>query len=45
MDSYAKAGSIVGEALVGIKVVMAFNGQTEEIQRYSDNLVEAKEGF
>jgi hypothetical protein len=34
-DNYAKAGAIAEEVLSCIKTVIAFNGQKQEIKRYS----------
>ena len=37
LDLLAKAGSVAEEVLSSIKTVMAFGGQTKEIQRYKAN--------
>ncbi|XP_072179666.1 ATP-dependent translocase ABCB1-like [Diadema setosum] len=42
LDAYAKAGAIADEVLSGIRTVVAFGGEEEEVERYSRNLVEAK---
>ncbi|XP_077454041.1 ATP-dependent translocase ABCB1-like [Stigmatopora argus] len=40
--AYAKAGAVAEEVLSAIRTVFAFNGQHKEINRYHNNLEEAK---
>uniref|UniRef100_A0A0N4Z7Z6 ABC-type xenobiotic transporter n=1 Tax=Parastrongyloides trichosuri TaxID=131310 RepID=A0A0N4Z7Z6_PARTI len=40
-EAYSEAGSVAEEVINGIRTVMAFNGQHNEIKRYSSNLIEA----
>ena len=42
LDSYAKAGEIAEEVLSSIRTVTAFGGQPEELDRYAENLEDAK---
>ena len=42
MDAYAKAGAIANEVFSSIRTVFAFNGQQKELDRYCENLSEAK---
>ncbi|XP_073437565.1 ATP-binding cassette sub-family B member 5-like isoform X2 [Dendrobates tinctorius] len=42
LSAYAKAGSVADEVLSSIRTVAAFGGQEKEIQRYTNNLGEAK---
>ncbi|KAK6172116.1 hypothetical protein SNE40_018066 [Patella caerulea] len=42
LKAYAKAGSIAEEVLSSIRTVVAFGGQKTEVERYSDNLIDAK---
>ncbi|XP_043923456.1 ATP-dependent translocase ABCB1 [Protopterus annectens] len=42
LDAYAKAGAVAEEVLSSIRTVVAFGGQKKEIQRYNQNLVDAK---
>ena len=42
LDSYAKAGDIAEEVLSSIRTVTAFGGQPEELDRYAENLEDAK---
>ena len=43
LGAYAKAGSVAEEVISSIRTVMAFNGQTKEIERYEQNLGKAKD--
>ncbi|XP_040289636.1 ATP-binding cassette sub-family B member 5-like isoform X4 [Bufo bufo] len=43
LSAYAKAGSVAEEVLSSIRTVVAFGGQEKEIQRYTNNLGEAKQ--
>ncbi|XP_056375696.1 ATP-binding cassette sub-family B member 5-like isoform X2 [Hyla sarda] len=43
LSAYAKAGAVAEEVLSSIRTVVAFGGQQKEIQRYTDNLGEAKQ--
>lgn len=43
LDAYAKAASIVEEALSGIRTVFAFGGEQVEVDRYAKLLQPAKE--
>ncbi|XP_069814912.1 ATP-binding cassette sub-family B member 5-like isoform X2 [Dendropsophus ebraccatus] len=43
LSAYAKAGAVAEEVLSSIRTVVAFGGQQKEIQRYTNNLGEAKE--
>lgn len=38
MDAYSTAGSIAEEVLSAVKTVVAFEGQTKEIDRYSKEI-------
>ncbi|KAM9724519.1 ATP-dependent translocase ABCB1 [Menidia menidia] len=40
--AYAKAGAVAEEVLSAIRTVFAFSGQNKEIQRYHNNLEDAK---
>ncbi|XP_053570110.1 ATP-binding cassette sub-family B member 5 [Bombina bombina] len=42
LSAYAKAGAVAEEVLSSIRTVVAFGGQEKEIQRYTNNLGEAK---
>jgi len=42
LKAYAKAGDVAEEVLSSIRTVTAFGGQEEELERYSNNLSEAK---
>lgn len=42
LSAYAKAGAVAEEVLSSIRTVVAFGGQQKEIQRYTNNLGEAK---
>lgn len=42
MDAYAKAASVVEEALNGIRTVFAFGGEKVEVKRYAKLLVPAE---
>ncbi|KAG8587247.1 hypothetical protein GDO81_005610, partial [Engystomops pustulosus] len=42
LSAYAKAGSVAEEVLSSVRTVVAFGGQEKEIQRYTNNLGEAK---
>ncbi|XP_075683429.1 ATP-binding cassette sub-family B member 5-like isoform X1 [Rhinoderma darwinii] len=42
LSAYAKAGAVAEEVLSSIRTVVAFGGQKKEIQRYTNNLGEAK---
>ena len=42
LTAYAKAGDVAEEVLSSIRTVTAFGGQNEEIERYAENLTEAK---
>lgn len=43
LDAYAKAASIVEEALSGVRTVFAFGGEKVEVDRYTKLLQPAKE--
>lgn len=43
LDAYGTAGSIAEEVLSAIRTVMAFGGQEKELERYSKNLVFARD--
>ncbi|KAL4669530.1 hypothetical protein H8959_008084 [Pygathrix nigripes] len=40
--AYAKAGAVAEEVLAAIRTVIAFGGQKKELERYNENLEEAK---
>ncbi|XP_048117280.1 ATP-binding cassette, sub-family B (MDR/TAP), member 4 isoform X1 [Alosa alosa] len=40
--AYAKAGAVAEEVLSAVRTVYAFGGQKKEIERYNNNLVDAK---
>ncbi|KAI4891630.1 hypothetical protein NFI96_007634 [Prochilodus magdalenae] len=42
LSAYAKAGAVAEEILVAIRTVVAFNGQKKAVQKYEDNLINAK---
>ncbi|XP_076808163.1 ATP-dependent translocase ABCB1-like [Clavelina lepadiformis] len=42
LDAYAKAGAVAEEVLSSIRTVVAFDGQQKEINRYEENLKDAK---
>ncbi|XP_063089935.1 ATP-dependent translocase ABCB1 isoform X2 [Cavia porcellus] len=42
LSAYAKAGAVAEEALAAIRTVIAFGGQSKELERYNKNLEEAK---
>ncbi|XP_075067977.1 ATP-dependent translocase ABCB1 isoform X2 [Mixophyes fleayi] len=42
LTAYAKAGAVAEEVLAAIRTVIAFGGQTKEMQRYEKNLEDAK---
>ncbi|XP_041365768.1 ATP-dependent translocase ABCB1-like isoform X2 [Gigantopelta aegis] len=42
LKAYAKAGAIAEEVLGAIRTVVAFGGQSKEIERYTENLKDAK---
>ena len=44
LDSYAESGGIAEEVLSGIRTVTAFNGQREEVDRYSKPLLKGSQG-
>ncbi|XP_006832349.1 PREDICTED: multidrug resistance protein 1-like [Chrysochloris asiatica] len=43
LSAYSKAGAVAEEALSSIRTVIAFGGQDKEIQRYTQNLKNAKD--
>ncbi|XP_076777029.1 ATP-binding cassette sub-family B member 5 [Arvicanthis niloticus] len=43
LDAYSKAGAVAEEALSSIRTVTAFGAQEKEIQRYTQNLKNAKD--
>lgn len=43
LDAYGAAGAIAEEVLSSIRTVMAFGGQRKELDRYSKNLVFARD--
>ncbi|XP_028629035.1 ATP-binding cassette sub-family B member 5 [Grammomys surdaster] len=43
LDAYSKAGAVAEEALSSIRTVTAFGAQEKEIQRYTQNLKDAKD--
>ncbi|XP_048193780.1 ATP-binding cassette sub-family B member 5 [Perognathus longimembris pacificus] len=43
LSAYAKAGAVAEEVLSSIQTVIAFGGQEKEIQRYTENLEDAKD--
>ncbi|KAL1777499.1 multidrug resistance protein 1 isoform X1 [Sigmodon hispidus] len=42
LHAYAKAGAVAEEVLAAIRTVIAFGGQKKELERYNNNLEEAK---
>ncbi|MEJ1280727.1 ATP binding cassette subfamily B member 1 [Cricetulus griseus] len=42
LQAYAKAGAVAEEVLAAIRTVIAFGGQKKELERYNNNLEEAK---
>ncbi|XP_013371477.1 PREDICTED: multidrug resistance protein 1-like [Chinchilla lanigera] len=42
LSAYAKAGAVAEEVLAAVRTVIAFGGQNKELERYSDNLEDAK---
>ncbi|XP_023564485.1 multidrug resistance protein 1-like [Octodon degus] len=42
LAAYAKAGAVAEEVLAAIRTVIAFGGQSKELERYNKNLEEAK---
>ena len=42
LKAYAKAGGVAEEVISSIRTVMAFGGQSKEIDRFQDNLAFAK---
>uniref|UniRef100_A0A674AW60 ATP-binding cassette sub-family B member 5 n=1 Tax=Salmo trutta TaxID=8032 RepID=A0A674AW60_SALTR len=42
LSAYAKAGAVAEEILVAIRTVVAFNGQKKAVERYENNLEDAK---
>ncbi|KFO29586.1 Multidrug resistance protein 1 [Fukomys damarensis] len=42
LSAYAKAGSVAEEVLAAIRTVIAFGGQNKELERYNNNLEDAK---
>lgn len=42
LDAYGSAGSIAEEVFSSIRTVVAFGGQSKEIERYDENLIFAK---
>ncbi|XP_062847623.1 ATP-dependent translocase ABCB1-like [Trichomycterus rosablanca] len=42
LSAYAKAGAVAEEILVAIRTVTAFNGQNKAVQKYENNLINAK---
>ncbi|KAM6202323.1 ATP-binding cassette sub-family B member 5 [Rhynchocyon petersi] len=43
LSAYSKAGAVAEEVLSSIRTVIAFGGQEKEIQRYTQNLKDAKD--
>uniref|UniRef100_UPI004038F499 ATP-binding cassette sub-family B member 5 n=1 Tax=Callospermophilus lateralis TaxID=76772 RepID=UPI004038F499 len=43
LNAYSKAGAVAEEVLSSIRTVVAFGGQEKEIQRYTQNLKDAKD--
>ncbi|XP_026264294.2 ATP-binding cassette sub-family B member 5 [Urocitellus parryii] len=43
LNAYSKAGAVAEEVLSSIRTVIAFGGQEKEIQRYTQNLKDAKD--
>lgn len=43
LDAYAKAASVVEEALNGVRTVFAFGGEKVEVDRYANLLIPAKQ--
>lgn len=42
LKAYAKAGAVAEEVLGAIRTVVAFGGQSKEVDRYTVNLADAK---
>ncbi|KAM7316115.1 hypothetical protein ACRRTK_024795 [Alexandromys fortis] len=42
LQAYAKAGAVAEEVLAAIRTVIAFGGQKKELERYNNNLEDAK---
>uniref|UniRef100_A0A6Q2XKK6 ATP-binding cassette sub-family B member 5 n=1 Tax=Esox lucius TaxID=8010 RepID=A0A6Q2XKK6_ESOLU len=42
LSAYAKAGAVAEEILVAIRTVVAFNGQKKAVEKYENNLEDAK---
>ncbi|CAL4059023.1 unnamed protein product, partial [Meganyctiphanes norvegica] len=42
LREYSRAGSIAEEVISSIRTVLAFGGETKEVARYEENLVDAK---
>uniref|UniRef100_A0A286XSX1 ATP binding cassette subfamily B member 1 n=1 Tax=Cavia porcellus TaxID=10141 RepID=A0A286XSX1_CAVPO len=42
LSAYAKAGAVAEEVLAAIRTVIAFGGQNKELERYNNNLEDAK---
>ncbi|XP_060229863.1 ATP-dependent translocase ABCB1 [Meriones unguiculatus] len=42
LQAYAKAGAVAEEVLAAFRTVIAFGGQKKELERYNNNLEEAK---
>ncbi|XP_006880348.1 PREDICTED: multidrug resistance protein 1-like [Elephantulus edwardii] len=43
LRAYSKAGAVAEEVLSSVRTVIAFGGQEKEIQRYTENLKDAKD--
>uniref|UniRef100_A0A2K6URP3 ABC-type xenobiotic transporter n=1 Tax=Saimiri boliviensis boliviensis TaxID=39432 RepID=A0A2K6URP3_SAIBB len=43
LNAYSKAGAVAEEVLSSIRTVVAFGGQKKELQRYTQNLKDAKD--
>nr|XP_012303158.1 ATP-binding cassette sub-family B member 5 isoform X1 [Aotus nancymaae] len=43
LNAYSKAGAVAEEVLSSIRTVIAFGGQKKELQRYTQNLKDAKD--
>ncbi|KAM9216801.1 ATP-binding cassette sub-family B member 5 [Dugong dugon] len=43
LSAYSKAGAVAEEVLSSVRTVIAFGGQEKEIQRYTQNLKDAKD--
>ncbi len=42
LSAYSKAGSVAEEALSSVRTVVAFGGQSKEVERYESKLVFAR---